>query len=806
MANTLGQLIVKLSLDATEFVTGMTRSEAAAQRLARNVDRQLSGLATLAKSGFLIAGGAAALMAKQIVSDAAALDDLADSTGSSVESLSKLANQAKISGRDFQTLQSLVLRLSAGLNGVEDEGTSTARALAALGVTARDPVEALNQVALSLNKYADGTAKAALARDIFGKQGPAFLATLKDIAETQNVAATVTAEQAAKAEELEKAIRRLGVEGTTFKDLVLDGIVPALLRYIEETKEGIRITGGFVSAIATLGTTNPFASIGEQLADTNAKIRALTENGDMQSKWANALGVGDSVMRRLQQRKEFLQFQERQAALAGAAALGFTGDARDLKLAQKPQLKYDPSKPGNDDTARRLLDARLKELDRAIREEEDTLRQREHFLQSYYQDGLIEVVDYYQRRQAAIDESVTKQRAAYAREEALLRQFRPKDEKERIKAQSDLADVIAKREKLEQEAALKGIDLYIEQARAVRQFQASLDQINLALANARGDTVGAAALGFDLQNQALRQQIELQKQSADAGLRAQAFAGGAALDELRQRVIQQAQLSKATQDYALSMDELAVAQARVDIAFQSGAITELDALRKRSDLTTAYVAQLQAELAAVEAIARASGRREDLVRVEQLKVQLEALAAQGDLVAKKFNDVFSGALTDGLADAISGTKSLSDAFRSMERQIINSLSRIAAQNIAESIFGKGGAGAGAGSFLSDIFGGSGGFLASLFSSGAAPIPSFATGTDFHSGGLALVGERGPELVNLPRGAQVIPNSELQSRRSARAAPVNHFHINVLPGASRATADQAALATGRAVTSAIRQNG
>lgn len=37
------------------------------------------------------------------------------------------------------------------------------------------------------------------------------------------------------------------------------------------------------------------------------------------------------------------------------------------------------------------------------------------------------------------------------------------------------------------------------------------------------------------------------------------------------------------------------------------------------------------------------------------------------------------------------------------------------------------------------------------------VPGFAGGTRNAPGGLALVGERGPELVNLPQGAQVIPN-------------------------------------------------
>ena len=45
---------------------------------------------------------------------------------------------------------------------------------------------------------------------------------------------------------------------------------------------------------------------------------------------------------------------------------------------------------------------------------------------------------------------------------------------------------------------------------------------------------------------------------------------------------------------------------------------------------------------------------------------------------------------------------------------------------------------------------------------ANQLPSYASGTPFASGGLALVGEMGPELVNLPRGSQVIPQPRLGS--------------------------------------------
>lgn len=54
-------------------------------------------------------------------------------------------------------------------------------------------------------------------------------------------------------------------------------------------------------------------------------------------------------------------------------------------------------------------------------------------------------------------------------------------------------------------------------------------------------------------------------------------------------------------------------------------------------------------------------------------------------------------------------------------------------------------------------------LNALFDIGgkALGLPGFANGTRFAPGGLAVVGERGPELVNLPRGSQVIPNKDIR---------------------------------------------
>lgn len=66
----------------------------------------------------------------------------------------------------------------------------------------------------------------------------------------------------------------------------------------------------------------------------------------------------------------------------------------------------------------------------------------------------------------------------------------------------------------------------------------------------------------------------------------------------------------------------------------------------------------------------------------------------------------------------------------------------------------------------------------------ALIPGFAGGTNYAPGGLAMVGERGPEMVNLPRGSQVIPNNQL---------PSGGVNITYAPQIDARGADPAAIA-------------
>ncbi|WEA24022.1 phage tail tip lysozyme [Rhizobium binxianense] len=96
----------------------------------------------------------------------------------------------------------------------------------------------------------------------------------------------------------------------------------------------------------------------------------------------------------------------------------------------------------------------------------------------------------------------------------------------------------------------------------------------------------------------------------------------------------------------------------------------------------------------------------------------------------------AGAATDGLGKFGTGLNSLGNT--------------LAAPGGAAA--GSGGGGGGLFGWLGSLFGGGGQFAKAQ--AGLLKPGLFADGTNYAPGGLAIVGERGPELVNLPQGSQV----------------------------------------------------
>lgn len=664
MANNLGKLVVLLGLDAAEFTRGLTKAEYEAQRFAKNtraaileVGKTLAGLEI---------GRQVFENTKAIIEEAASLNDLSDATGSSVESLSRLSNQAKISGTDFGTLQSLVLKLSAGMAGVDDESSKVGAAFKALGVTATDPVEALQQVAVALNGYADGTSKAAIAVALFGKQGPAFLATLKDIAELQDVGATVTAKQAAEAKNLEKAYRRLSVESRGFANAILNDLVPALTHMIEDMKEGTKIAGGFFQAILTFGTLNPFDTPAEGIKKLRGEIDQLKADKLAGKDLFGDLGPEIALR---EKQLEFLKLKQRQAALALIDPSN--NDARDFQAARKPTLNFSLPKDA------------AKATKEAISEAERYRDSLEKQLQATFDLTEAEKAEVaiYDLRQKAIS-GLTPEIEAQIRDYA-----------QQIQAAKDAKDAQDALRRSEEEASRIRARISQDNTRAVEQAMREAESIRD-------------------QNDGLREQLEFLKGGED-GLRKYT-------DAKLAKVIAE------KEDLIASLANVEGNEKMIEaIREQVNALKDRQAILKETDFAA------------------------------QMKKEAQALQD----VKNMFADTFANAF----ADFVSGTKSAKDAFRSFVDDLSRQITRIASQNLANALFG-GTNTAGpdffgvlakfaGGLFGGFSFGGGGGGVPGVGFSGGGFGEHFASG-GISRGGLALVGEHGPELVGLRAGTRV----------------------------------------------------
>ncbi len=310
----------------TQIVITAKDETQAAIRSAQTGMQQLSDAAS--KIGFGgFAGGIAALAGGAALTNlvtgtiqwAAAMDDLSEKTGASVENLSGLAKVASISGQSIETVEQGLIRLSKALAGADDDAKGAGRALEALKLDpeklrAMDSAEALKAVADAMGQFRDGTGKTALALDLFGKSGAQLLPFLKDLAEQQTLAGKLTTEQAAAAEALEKAWRRTTSEGSAVaKGLVMD-LIPAFayaVDIVKGAKIGIAQFGSSLAVVAKdvetavriiaaagANVTNPKAGAAaiKEILDERARF-VEAANEDLEQRAANYKSTYDEVQK-----------------------------------------------------------------------------------------------------------------------------------------------------------------------------------------------------------------------------------------------------------------------------------------------------------------------------------------------------------------------------------------------------------------------------------------------------------------------------------------------------------------------------
>ena len=264
MATTSATATIRLGVDLASLQTGLRQAATIAEQngqsikaaLLRSTDEASTRIASGLKSAFTLDGvigkvglaiaglgagvgiGALIMQFNKAVDSVAALKDMSEQTGASVKSLSAISAVAKISGMDMESLGGALGKLAVNLEATGGPSEKVRDALSRIGLSAKDLAnldtgEKFIKIAEAMNRYEDSGVKAAVATEIFGKQGRLLLPLFNDMAEAGTLAAKTTAEQAEMADAFDKNLKRLQIsQDSLFKSISME-VLPAANAFVE---------------------------------------------------------------------------------------------------------------------------------------------------------------------------------------------------------------------------------------------------------------------------------------------------------------------------------------------------------------------------------------------------------------------------------------------------------------------------------------------------------------------------------------------------------------------------------------------
>ena len=717
-----GSIIIDLLMRTGAFETDTKRAEKALKDLQASAAR----MGAVVGASVAAATVATVTLFDHLVKGASEYQDLAEMTGTSAEALASYAVAAGTAGVSMGSVADAMNKLTKGLTGVDDESKAAGAALGALGLEVEDfkkldPAEQYEAISKAMAGFEDGAGKAAVAQALFGKAGVEQLKVFKALEEQGGRTKILTQEQieladayadqqaklttelslyaqAAATQALPAVNDLIGAFTDVFKDMVgVDKATGQLAKNngIQEFADKAANALAFV-ADAVQGVVVIFSRTGEFIGFAGAAM-AATVRGEFEglkgiiAEYNASLDNSQfkSVRGALDDRRAKREQEERAAAT-------FVGPPASAAAKGKSPLKFDgvnkPKKGGaGDDPTKKILDNRLKELERDVKREQDLMSDRNEFLELYNNQGLLSIKSYYDAQRTIIEANTSAKIEAYNKEIAALEEYQRKAKKpaEKEATKGRIEDVAAKRAEAEQEAGKKSLVLNIKQVEAEERLKQEIKAVSAEVLELQGNLAAAAAIRFDQQNLDLVRRL-----TAEGNTEALKM-----LASLREMTIAQAKFSQETKKTGQITESLHNDEERIGIARQLGAITELESLKQLGERRQDALKQMEAHVKAQEAIAEASKNPELIQNPERARLELEKLAAVADPLADKFRGIFQGSFSNAFEGFINGSMNAKDALRSFASSVSKELMHITADNLAEQIFGKEGPLGGLGDLL-----------------------------------------------------------------------------------------------------------
>lgn len=252
----IGSLVITMSADMAELKRGMNDAKtsvgSAMEHINGAIDKTVIALGAL---GFATSMGSIKDMMMSTIEAAAALNDLSQKTGVTVESLSGLKSAAKLSGTSIDDVASGLVKLSKSMADAQNETSTTSTTFKALGVNIKDVNGTLKsadqvmlEVAIALQGFKEDANKTTAVLNIFGKSGADLLPMLSDLAEKGNLNGKISAEQAQQAEIYTRALAKLKGETDGYIRAVAMEVLPNILKLTDLFVPLVQVTLGFAAA------------------------------------------------------------------------------------------------------------------------------------------------------------------------------------------------------------------------------------------------------------------------------------------------------------------------------------------------------------------------------------------------------------------------------------------------------------------------------------------------------------------------------------------------------------------------------
>lgn len=176
-----------------------------------------------------------------------------------------------------------------------------------------------------------------------------------------------------------------------------------------------------------------------------------------------------------------------------------------------------------------------------------------------------------------------------------------------------------------------------------------------------------------------------------------------------------------------------------------------------------------------------------------LGIGIDSNRSQVDQTTTSIRDDIKSTFSDGLTDIINKSRTFKEVLIDALNQISNRLAQMAADGLFNMVFGGGGIGVSGNDALSKVIAAIPGFI---------KLPGFANGVRDFAGGLAIVGENGPELASLGKGSSVYSNAETK-RMLSGSGQVPSIHISMDEGLKAELLNTAARQSAQITQSGIK---